>query len=137
MIQRDDFAVLRNSHRVAEMRCFVITNLRRGAKHGLPGAPRIVRGPDHVAGAPIHVLRRFRIDGELSIVRDDLLSRHDTALDIGGHLPPGDSRILRTKQAAEVGHGPDFFWVRWMRDDIFNPTAAARAEGLPGFSSER
>ena len=136
MIERDDLALFRNGHRMAEMRRFVVAHLRRGAKHGLPSRAAIVRGPDHAADAPIQVIRVHRIDGELAVVRGDLFSRDDTPLHIGGHLPPSDSRILRAKQAAEICHGPDFLRVRRMRDDVFDPAAAAGSKGLPCFSGE-
>ena len=92
-----------------------------------------MRGPDHAADAPIHVFGVHRISGELPVVRGDLFSRDDTTLNIGGHFPPSHSRILRAKQAAEIGHGPDFLRVRGMSDDVFDPAAAARAKRVPSF----
>ncbi len=136
MIQRIDTAIATDRNGVTEGRCLIIAHGGRFAERGLPALPAVAARPDHAAGAPIQVPRLSRIDGKLTIVRDDLLPRHDPALDIGGHLPPRQSRVLGAKQSAQIRHRPYLPRIGRMSDDILDPATAPGTERLPGLGGQ-
>lgn len=135
-IQRVDAAVVGNGDGMPDPWRLIVSNRWGGAISGLPAHATIMARPDHIAGTPVHVLRFGRVDRKLTVVRDDLLARHDSALDICRHFSPSQAGVLRAKETAQIRHRPDFFCIRGMRHHVLDPSAPAGPKRVPCFRRE-